>query len=548
MFELRPYQKTMVQDTHSKLSLYDSVLNQSATGSGKTVIMSSFIKEWIVLNPGKKILIQVHRDELVGQTSETLAKFGILTQKITAKSKPDYSQDIFVGMTETISSRKIKLDIALLVIDEAHVQNFKKTFELFPNAKRVGFTATPIINKRINYYKCSYCDKKNDTRIKCCFNESMQKWSAPVTMSETYNDINVGIPIADLITENSLVDELVFTYDYYSELSAKGEDEFDENEIAEESAKHDSNVLQEYEEKAKGKKTMIFTASTKQNVSLLNTFSNYKVKSYDTVNKENREDRKDIVEWFKNTDGAILISTGTFTTGFDVKEVECIIVNRPTSSLSLWHQIIGRGARPSDKIYKDHFIVIDLGGNVKRLGKWSDKLDWETIFFIGLKPAKQKKEIIVQCQKCSWNWMGQNSDPCPNEIDPCGHINEPITKQRSLLPGDVKELEVTEKKTTNISVVPIPNGQKIAEFVRRTTDNKNDYYNIIIEKYVDLWKLNRVESEIYFNRVKNGQLEVKIKEYLQKNYRYVNQLKNGVPRTYKYLEDKIKEKLKKCYI
>ena len=58
---------------------------------------------------------------------------------------------------------------------------------------------------------------------------------------------------------------MVFSYDYYSELESKGNDDFDENEIAEESAKHDLDVLAEYEEKVLGKKTMIFTAS-KQNI------------------------------------------------------------------------------------------------------------------------------------------------------------------------------------------------------------------------------------------------------------------------------------------
>lgn len=497
----------------------------------------------MALNPNKKVLVSVHRDELISQTAETLAKFGMLSQCITSKSKPYYEENIFVGMTQTIASRKINLDIGLLIVDECHEQIHLKTFGLFPNAKRVGFTATPIINKRVNYYQCNYCEKKSDKRDDCCYNEKMQKWSAPVVMSETYNDINTGVEISKLIEEGSLVDELIFTYDYYSELESKGDDDYDENEIAEESVKHDLNVLQEYEEKAKGKKTMIFTASTKQNISLVETFSNYAVKSYDSVNNDSSE-RKAIVEWFKNTDGAILISTGTFTTGFDVKEVECIIVNRPTKSLSLWHQIIGRGARPSNLIYKDHFIVIDLGGNVNRLGKWSDPIDWHKIFTIGLNPAKPKKEIIVQCQKCGYNWLGNNKDECFE----CGHVNQIIapTTGPSLNDGQ-NEVEVIEKRTTNISIVPIPNGRKIAEFVYRNSNNKNDYFNLIVDKYVDLWKLNRVDAQIYFDRLESGKLESKIMEYLKKNYGYVNKLEFGVPRTYDYLVGRIKEKLHKSY-
>ena len=84
--------------------------------------------------------------------------------------------------------------------------------------------------------------------------------------------------------------------------------------------------------------------------------------------------------------------------------------------------------------------------------------------------------------------------------------------------------------------------------MKRTTDSKNDYYRIIIDKYIELWKLNRVDKETYLKRVETGFLEVKINEYLKKNYKYVNSLKHGVPRTYEYLRNKIIEKLKACFM
>ena len=543
-YTLYDYQDKMVNDTFEKLEVFNSVLNQSATGSGKTVIMSEFIKKWLLLNPNKKVLVSVHRDELVDQTSDTLAEFGIFNEKITSKSKPTWTADVYVGMTQTIWSRKISLDIGLLVIDEAHEQIHVKSFVLFENCKRVGFTATPIINKRITYYECNYCKKKHDSRVDCCYNEKADKWSAPVLMSETYESINIGPPIKQLIEEGALVDEVIYCYDYYADLNAKENDDYDENEIAEESIKHDQNVLDEYKEKALGKKTMIFTASTKQNISLVDTFSEYKIKSYDSVHNIGSE-RKEIVEWFKNTEGAILVSTGTFTTGFDVREVECIIVNRPTKSLSLFHQIVGRGARTvKEGIFKDHFILIDLGGNVARLGKWSDPIDWIKIFTIGLHPAKMKKEIIIQCDKCSFNWMGQSKEPCPD----CGHINQVIKNElQPTLFGEEKELEMVQKKTMLISKIPMPDGKKIMEFVRRTTDNKNDYFNLLISKYVDLWKLNGIPKEKFELRKRLGTLRDKCMSYLKSRYAFCNSLQFGVPRTYEYLIGKIIDKLESIY-
>lgn len=535
------YQDFIIQEAKHKLNLFNSVLVQSATGSGKTVIMSFFIKDWLKNNTGI-VLVSVHREELVEQTSKTLAKLGILNEWITSRSKNQFNSRVYVGMTQTIWSRKINLQVDLMIIDEAHESVHDKTFDFFKNAKRLGFTATPLRNKRRSFFKCEYCGEKSEESKVCCFSEKMEKYSQPVTMSEVYDDIVIGPEIKTLINQGALVDELVFTYNYYEDLKPKGDDEFDENEIAEESIKHDQNVLEEYLDKAKGKKTMIFTASTKQNISLLETFKDYPVRSYDTVN-ENEYNRKEVVDWFRATEGAILISTGTFTTGFDVKEVECIIVNRPIQSLSLWLQIVGRGARPTNSFYKDTFILIDLGGNVKRLGKWSDPIDWKSIFFKGLKPEKRTKPKLIQCDACGYNFVGFGGDPCED----CGHINIPVVIEKSLGIDRDNDYERVLTKTSSVSVIPIPNGRKIAEFVKRTTNSKNDYWRIIIEKYIDLWKYNNVSRTIYFQRVQSGKLDQRIMEYLKKTYGYVNILSEGVPRTYEYLLNKIKKGLEKLY-
>ena len=69
---------------------------------------------------------------------------------------------------------------------------------------------------------------------------------------------------------------------------------------------------------------------------------------------------------------------GILTTGFDVPTIETIILNRATKSLTLYHQLIGRGSR----ILKDkkEFTVIDLGNNALRFGLWDTDIDWQEIF------------------------------------------------------------------------------------------------------------------------------------------------------------------------
>ena len=90
------------------------------------------------------------------------------------------------------------------------------------------------------------------------------------------------------------------------------------------------------------------------------------------------KDRKEVLRWFKVTPDAILTSVGILTTGFDEPTVETIILNRATRSLTLYHQMIGRGSRRLPN--KDRFKLIDLGNNVRRFGLWQDYLNWQDAF------------------------------------------------------------------------------------------------------------------------------------------------------------------------
>jgi type I site-specific restriction endonuclease len=74
----------------------------------------------------------------------------------------------------------------------------------------------------------------------------------------------------------------------------------------------------------------------------------------------------------------VLTSVGILTTGFDEPTVQTIILNRATRSLTLYHQMIGRGSRRLPQ--KDRFKVLDLGNNVRRFGYWQDYINWQDAF------------------------------------------------------------------------------------------------------------------------------------------------------------------------
>ena len=81
-------------------------------------------------------------------------------------------------------------------------------------------------------------------------------------------------------------------------------------------------------------------------------------------------ERSEILENFKAGRIKVVVNVGVLTTGFDYPELDTIIMARPTKSLSLWYQIVGRAIRPSDK--KDRGWIVDLCGCLRRFGKVED--------------------------------------------------------------------------------------------------------------------------------------------------------------------------------
>ncbi|HAW51719.1 MAG TPA: DEAD/DEAH box helicase, partial [Flavobacteriales bacterium] len=106
------------------------------------------------------------------------------------------------------------------------------------------------------------------------------------------------------------------------------------------------------------------------------------------------QERREVLDWFRNTSDGILTSVGILTTGFDEPSVESIILNRATRSLTLYHQMIGRGSRVIPN--KEHFSIIDLGNNALRLGYWQDYIDWNDVFNYPIKYIDRDYEKDIE--------------------------------------------------------------------------------------------------------------------------------------------------------
>lgn len=506
LFKPYGYQEKAIQET---LNIKGSNVIVLPTGAGKTITSCFLILEWLKNNPNSRILITCHRIELVEQFIESLNDVGLTTEMIVAGKKQYHHQaKVYVSMVETLNN-KLKKDsnflknIGLIISDECHVMVHEKVYSNFPNAKIVGLTATPCLIERETYYVCDKCNTEYDELQDCCGIELME-WSRSRKLSDIYDNIVTGITIQELIEIGQLVKEINFTIDVdLSKLKTDSKGEFTNNSLTETYANEEAiyDVVKNYEEIALGKRTMIFNANTKVNKEVYEMFleKGYNVRMYDSVNTPTLN-RKELVKWYAENDDAILCNVASFVAGFDNREIECVILNMATQSLSKYIQCVGRGGRSSKKIYKDSFIVIDLGGNVNRFGTWSsDSVDWVDIFYNGLSKPKAKQESIEYVKECK----GCGALIAKN-LQACDICNEPIEKAKKHDPEQSSEIAKA------IELPNPPKGQKIIEYVKHHNGDLSMAIKILHNQMVDLFIYHGVTKELYLNTKRNGNLKKKI--------------------------------------
>ena len=333
------------------------LLYQLPTGGGKTVIFSEIVRQYLKTHK-KKVLVMTHRVELCKQTSNMLTEFGVKNKVVNSTANLDDQNDYmcFVAMVETLNNRLLDdvLDVSgvgLVIIDEAHYNSFTKIFKFFSKSFLLGVTATPL---------------SSNTKL---------------PMNENYNELIAGETIQALIENEFLAKANMYAYNVgltSLTIGANGDYTVKSSEDLYTSTGMLTKLMQAYDQRSKGKKTLIFNNGINTSLYVYESFKQVGLPIMHLDNTASKKQRAYILDWFKHTPGAILSSVSILTTGFDEPTVESIILNRATKSLTLYYQMIGRGSR----ILKDksEFDVIDLGNNFLRFGPWGADLDWQKIF------------------------------------------------------------------------------------------------------------------------------------------------------------------------
>ena len=524
--ELRDYQKDLLEKINNSTSKRKFI--QAATGFGKTCLFSE-----IANNYDGKVLILVNRIELLEQTVEAITKTISL---ITAKTKKVGQGEVIIGMVESVNNRVKKglFDIHkmdLVIIDEAHNLQFTKLLDGY-EGEVIAVSATPVIMKKENYFKCRYCDSKHETQVNCC-NKETQKYNLKISLKRWYGELIQGIEIEKLIDRGNLtpVHNFVCNNPNLDKLKTDSSGEYTNKSIDDtfNNLASTENLIENYLEHCEGKKTMVFNANIEANNEAYKLFNmrGYNVRSYDSKSKEKR---KEVVDWFRDTPDGILMSVGVFTTGFDVSDVECIIMNKATQSLSLYHQIVGRGGRITDKIYKPYFKMIDLGGNVERFGSWSDSVDWDKIYNHELEKKTQIRDIedFVICHSCEAMITDYDCEYC----------------------GAKKKVKKAKSKVViaqEVVKLPPPRVEHILNYCKANELDVNEGKKLTANYILDMFIFSKTKIEAV--KENKEYLKMKIEESIRPIYfaLHGSELEGNRMRTLNDFKNKVYKKINKYY-
>jgi len=365
---LRDYQVKIKNEIFSAWKTHRSLMLQMPTGTGKTRLFSSIVKDLhnlaIELRKAIKILILVHRKELLDQVSETIGyKYNIAHGIIMSKHWQQKKMPIQIASVQTLSRRLLqwtekKFDY--IIIDEAHhatATSYNNICSSFPDAKILGVTATPY---RLNG------DSFNLMFEKLITSQSINEFIRQKYLSD-YQYFSIR---PDSLVQRSInnIDEFDINGDY----SEKAMLQVIDNKYVR------ADILKAYKSYATGKKGIIYTINKKHNKDICEIFENEGIKAKAIDSDTNIDERAEIVNQFKSGKIDVLCNVNIFSEGFDCPDIEFIQIARPTKSMSLYLQQVGRGLRPHPNI--DKVIFLDNVGSYNSFGLPSLDRNWEKYF------------------------------------------------------------------------------------------------------------------------------------------------------------------------
>jgi len=357
-FTLRPYQQEAVDATLSHFRQSDeSAVIVLPTGAGKSLVIAELARL-----ARRRILVLTHVKELVEQNHAKYESYGLTGGIFSAGLKrQDNRHQVTFASVQSVSANleQFRDEYSLVIIDECHrvsgedTSQYQRIIELLrqqnDSLKVLGLTATPYrlaMGWIYRYHYRGFVRGDEDKPFQHCIYE------LPLSFM-----INRGY-----LTKPELVNAAVAQYDF-SALPRDRFGEYAERDVNELLSKHSrvtrAIIEQVMELAAERQGVMIFAATVDHAKEITGYLPEHETAL--VTGATGMKERASLIQRFKQRQLKYLVNVSVLTTGFDAPHVDFIAILRPTQSVSLYQQIVGRGLRLDEG--KRDCLVIDYAGN-----------------------------------------------------------------------------------------------------------------------------------------------------------------------------------------
>lgn len=458
--ELRPYQTQAVEDVRAAFAGHRSVLLVSPVGSGKTQIFSYIAKG--VQEKSRRVLILAHRRELVAQITRALASWGVDHGVIEAGSNRIPRQSVLVGNVFSVVKRLDKIEPPDLIIgDEAHHfsasanTTFSKVEKAFKTARLLGVTATPV---RTN----------------------------AGGLGDTFSSLVLGPSVAELQALGFLSETRVYAPskpDLTGVHRRMGDYVQSELDIAMNKPKLTGSAVKHYLKLCPGVPALAFCVSVAHSKAVADEFNAAGVPAASVDGAMYGPLRDDNLRGLADGRIKVITSCDLISEGFDSPSVGCAILLRPTQSLGLFIQQVGRAVRPSPG--KEYTTILDHANATAVHGFLEDEREW-TLDATPPKKSGDKPPAVRTCPEC---FAAHRPAPvCPR----CQYVYPIQSRQVDQVDGELA-LITDPKRIKMDELLSEPARAKEYEFLLRKARQKG---------YKDAWAWHVVAAKEAKRRMK----------------------------------------------
>jgi len=419
MIALRDYQLTA--ETQVRMAYRAgcrAVLLVAPTGSGKTVLFSSIAHQATL--KGKRVLILVHRRELLRQTSRTLDDFGVAHGSISAGMSTFQWHAVQIASVQTLVKRMERLRWApdLIIVDECHhatgTTTWGKVLAHYAAARVLGLTATP---------------------------QRLDGQGLGIQADGFFEHMILGPTVADLTARGYLAPAVIYAprgsgVDLSGVKTRGGDYAADQVTAAMDKPCITGDAVAHYRRLCPGEPAIAFCASVTHAEHVAAAFSAAGYAAASVDGKMEPGIRAARIADLGAGRLQVLTSCEIISEGVDVPVVAAAILLRPTQSLGLYLQQVGRVLRPAPG--KERAVVLDHVGNVYRHGLPDDEREWSLLGRPKGAKADPAEAPVRQCEQCFA--VHRPAPVCPR----CGFVYPVMVREIEEVAGELEQVDPME--------------------------------------------------------------------------------------------------------